>query len=97
MTHSSPEPPSNMAAIDMDLMATLTEFTARSIALGLRQCAQLGPAIEEVVVAGGGVKNPALMERIKALIAPIPIRIVRRAWHSVRMLVKPWPSPSWPI
>ena len=59
---------------DTDLMATLTEFTARTIALGLRQCTQLGSPIEEVVVAGGGVKNPALMERITALIASIPIR-----------------------
>ena len=59
---------------DTDLMATLTEFTARTIALGLRQCAQFGPPIEEVVAAGGGVKNPALMERIAALIAPVPIR-----------------------
>jgi anhydro-N-acetylmuramic acid kinase len=58
---------------DVDLIATLTEFTARTIALGLRQCAQLGPPIEEVVASGGGVKNPALMERIAALIAPIPI------------------------
>jgi anhydro-N-acetylmuramic acid kinase len=58
---------------DVDLMATLTEFTARTIALGLRQCAQFGPPIEEVIAAGGGVKNPALMERIAALIAPIPI------------------------
>ena len=41
-------------AYDADLMATLTEFTARSIALGLQQCAQLGAIIDEVVVAGGG-------------------------------------------
>jgi anhydro-N-acetylmuramic acid kinase len=59
---------------DTDLMATLTEFTARTIALGLRQCAELGSPIGEVVAAGGGVKNPVLMERIAALIAPIPIR-----------------------
>jgi anhydro-N-acetylmuramic acid kinase len=60
---------------DTDLMATLTEFTARSIAIGLQQCAQLGSSVNEVIVAGGGVKNPALIERIKALIAPIPIRM----------------------
>jgi anhydro-N-acetylmuramic acid kinase len=59
---------------DTDLMATLTEFTARTIALGLQQCAQLGPPLEEVVVAGGGVKNPALMDRIAAMIAPIPVQ-----------------------
>ena len=32
------------------------------------------PPVEEVVVAGGGVNNPVLMERITALISPIPIR-----------------------
>ena len=80
---------------DTDLMATLTEFAARTIALGLRQCAELGPPVEEVVAAGGGVKNPALMERIAALIAPVPIR------QSDDLGVpsdaaRPWPSPSWP-
>jgi anhydro-N-acetylmuramic acid kinase len=60
-------------AYDVDLMATLTEFTARSIALGLQQCVQFGPPIDEVVIAGGGVNNPAVIERITALIAPIPI------------------------
>jgi anhydro-N-acetylmuramic acid kinase len=60
-------------ARDADLMATLTEFSARTVALGLGQCAQLGASIEEVIAAGGGVHNPALMERIAALIAPVPI------------------------
>ena len=59
---------------DVDLMATLTEFVARTVALGLGQCAQLGPPVQEVVAAGGGVQNPVLMERIAALTAPIPIR-----------------------
>jgi anhydro-N-acetylmuramic acid kinase len=59
---------------DADLMATLTEFVARTIALGLRQCAALGRPVAEVVAAGGGVKNPALMERIAAVLAPIPVR-----------------------
>jgi anhydro-N-acetylmuramic acid kinase len=59
---------------DADLMATLTEFVARAIAAGLMQCARLGPPVDEVVAAGGGVKNPALMERIAAMVAPIPVR-----------------------
>ena len=59
---------------DADLMATLTEFVARTVALGLRHCAQLDPPVEEVVAAGGGVKNPALMQRIAAMLAPIPVR-----------------------
>jgi len=59
---------------DADLMATLTEFVARSVAMGVRQCDALGPPVEEIVAAGGGVKNPAVMERIAALIAPVPMR-----------------------
>lgn len=59
---------------DADLMATLTEFVARTVALGIRQCGELGPPVEEIVAAGGGVHNPVLMERIAALIAPVPVR-----------------------
>jgi anhydro-N-acetylmuramic acid kinase len=59
---------------DADLMATLTEFVARTIALGLRRCAEIGSPVEEVIVAGGGVKNRVLMERIAALLAPAPVR-----------------------
>ena len=55
-------------------MATLTEFVARTVALGIRQCDALGPPVEEIVAAGGGVKNPVLMERIAALVAPVPVR-----------------------
>lgn len=59
---------------DADLMATLTAFVARTIALGLGQCAALGPPVEEVIAAGGGVKNPALMGQIAAALGPIPLR-----------------------
>ena len=55
-------------------MATLVEFVARSVAVGIRQCEAFGPPVEEVVAAGGGVRNPALMERIAALVAPMPVR-----------------------
>ena len=60
--------------LDADLMATLTEFVARTVAAGIVQCGRLGPPVEEVVAAGGGLRNPALMDRIAALIAPIPVR-----------------------
>jgi anhydro-N-acetylmuramic acid kinase len=59
---------------DADLMATLVEFVARSVTNGIRQCEVLGPPLEEIVAAGGGVQNPALMERIAALVAPVPVR-----------------------
>jgi anhydro-N-acetylmuramic acid kinase len=60
--------------LDADLMATLVEFVARTVAVGVRQCEALGPPVEEIVAAGGGVRNPALMERIAALVAPVPVR-----------------------
>jgi anhydro-N-acetylmuramic acid kinase len=59
---------------DANLMATLTEFVAHSIVLGLDQCAALGAPIHELIVAGGGAKNPVLMERIAALANVISVR-----------------------
>ena len=67
-------PPARHGGLDADLMATLTEFVARTVADGIRQCEALGPPVEEVVAAGGGVQNPVLMERIAALVAPVPVR-----------------------
>ena len=55
-------------------MATLTEFVARSIGLGIHQCDALGPPVEEIIASGGGVKNPVLMERIAAVVAPVLVR-----------------------
>lgn len=52
-----------------DLLATLTELTARLVA---DACAAHG--VEELVVAGGGVRNPTLMQRITALIDPAEVR-----------------------
>jgi anhydro-N-acetylmuramic acid kinase len=52
-----------------DLVATLTELTARLVA---GACAEYG--LTELVVAGGGVRNPALMRRIGELSAPVAIR-----------------------
>jgi anhydro-N-acetylmuramic acid kinase len=60
--------------IDADLMATLTEFTARTVALAFDQLQNEGVSIDEIVVAGGGWKNPALMDRISALVAPRRVR-----------------------
>jgi anhydro-N-acetylmuramic acid kinase len=52
-----------------DLLATLTELTARLVA---GACADY--KLEELVVAGGGVRNPILMARITALAAPSRVR-----------------------
>jgi anhydro-N-acetylmuramic acid kinase len=52
---------------DADLMATLTEFTARSIAQAF---STFVPGVHEIIAAGGGVRNPSLFERIATLLAP---------------------------
>jgi anhydro-N-acetylmuramic acid kinase len=52
-----------------DLLATLTELTARLVADACRTHALAG-----LVVAGGGVCNPTLMRRITELAAPVRVR-----------------------
>jgi anhydro-N-acetylmuramic acid kinase len=48
-----------------DLMATLLEFTAESIALSYERFIFPRWKIEETVLSGGGVRNPVLVERLK--------------------------------
>jgi anhydro-N-acetylmuramic acid kinase len=52
-----------------DLLATLTELTAVLVA---RSCREHG--VQRLFVAGGGVRNPTLMGRIRALAAPAHVR-----------------------
>jgi len=56
-----------------DLIATLTELTAATVADAVRTWVlDRGP--EEVIVTGGGARNPELMRRIAERLAPLPIR-----------------------
>lgn len=48
-----------------DLMATLTELTALTVAAAVRPYAPT-----EVVASGGGVRNPALLARLRAHLSP---------------------------
>lgn len=50
-----------------DVIATVTEFTARSITLHIETWL---PDAQRVVVSGGGVHNSWLMERLRELLAP---------------------------
>jgi anhydro-N-acetylmuramic acid kinase len=52
-----------------DALATATELTARTIADAIR-----GTAWNDVVVAGGGTKNPAVMDALRSALAPIPVK-----------------------
>jgi len=56
-----------LGRFDADLMATLTEYTARTVADAF---ARFVPPVVEVIGAGGGVRNPALFGRLAELLAP---------------------------
>lgn len=55
-----------------DLAATATAFTAQTVADAVHRFVPAGPA--EVVVAGGGARNPSLMRELAARLAPLPLR-----------------------
>jgi anhydro-N-acetylmuramic acid kinase len=57
-----------------DLFATLAELTAFGIDDAYRRFVAPRFAVEEVIVSGGGVRNPALMARLARRFEPIPVR-----------------------
>ena len=56
----------------MDLIATLTELTAVSIARSYREWLLSG-SVDEVVISGGGAMNATMMDRIRKLLDPLPV------------------------
>ena len=59
------------AASPADTIATATAFTAQSIADAYRRF--IPEPVEEVLVSGGGAKNPALFAMLRERIAPLPL------------------------
>jgi anhydro-N-acetylmuramic acid kinase len=55
-----------------DLLATLTEFTVRTIADAIRRWA-LPRGVDEVLVTGGGARNPLIMRGLRSALAPVPV------------------------
>ncbi len=51
-----------------DLLATLTELTAMTVADALQAA-----SVDEVVVSGGGVRNPALMAALRRRLSAMPL------------------------
>ncbi len=56
----------------LDLVATLTELTARSIADAYSRWI-LPRGVDQVVVTGGGARNPTLVRRIQTLLEPLEV------------------------
>jgi anhydro-N-acetylmuramic acid kinase len=56
-----------------DVLATLTEFTARSLAFNYEL--HLASTPERVALCGGGAKNPALVGRIRAALKQLDARV----------------------
>jgi len=65
-----PHVPATLRQRACDLVATVTAFTAHAIAESYRRWL---PPIDEVVVSGGGARNPSLMRVLRDLLAPVPV------------------------
>ncbi len=59
-----------------DVLATLTYFTAFSIAESYRRF--IRQRLREVIVSGGGVRNRTLMAHLARLLAPVPVRSIEQ-------------------
>ena len=60
----------------LDVLATVTYFTAVSVAQSVRRF--VPHHFREVIVSGGGVYNRTLLAHLTTLLAPIPVRSIER-------------------
>jgi len=57
-----------------DLLATFAAFTARSVGSAYRDYLPSG-GVDEVVLTGGGARNPALVSAIATELSPLPVMV----------------------
>jgi anhydro-N-acetylmuramic acid kinase len=57
---------------DPGLLSTLTQFTVETVAHAYRRW--LGP-VDTVILGGGGARNAEVVRRLRALLAPAPVRV----------------------
>lgn len=69
-----------------DLIATATAFTASAISENIRRFIVKRGPLEEVIVGGGGVKNPVLMASIAERLAPISVQPFEGVGHESRAI-----------
>ena len=61
----------HVSASNADIVATATALTAASIADAYRRF--IPEPVEELLVSGGGAKNPALLRMLRAAVDPLPV------------------------
>lgn len=66
------------ACTDEDIVATATWLTARSIALAFERF--VPQPVEDVLLSGGGARNPVLREAVAMALAPRHVRLFDRAF-----------------
>lgn len=59
-----------------DLLATLAEFSAAATADAYRRFVLPRVPVDEVLLAGGGARNPDLVRRLRERLTPIPVRLL---------------------
>jgi anhydro-N-acetylmuramic acid kinase len=59
--------------VDYDLLATLTALTARSIADACRRFILPRGSVDQLIVTGGGARNPTLMRMLIAELRDVPV------------------------
>lgn len=59
-----------------DLLATLAQFTAQSVAEAVSRWYPGGAVPADVVASGGGTHNDSLMQRLADALAPLPLRTI---------------------
>ncbi|MGH7948994.1 MAG: anhydro-N-acetylmuramic acid kinase, partial [Candidatus Binataceae bacterium] len=60
-----------------DLISTVTALTARSIARALRRFITPRGAVDELILTGGGARNPALRLMIARELPDVRVRVAR--------------------
>lgn len=69
-----------------DLAATATAFTAKAILKNIESFVFPLGKLDEVIVGGGGVKNPVLMKLLKEGLAPLPVKTYEQAGYDSRAI-----------
>ncbi|MEP7086354.1 MAG: anhydro-N-acetylmuramic acid kinase, partial [Gemmatimonadota bacterium] len=68
----------NAGATNEDVIATAVAFTARSVADAYRRF--ITAPIADVVISGGGARNPALVFALTTALAPLPVKMFDAAF-----------------